>query len=332
MLRKFGEDQAANQAVLIAWNALFAMFPIVLVILGVVGAVLNAAGVGSGAVQRDLIAVFPGPVQAEVQKALDQVKQQTGVFFMVGFAGLVWSGTNLFGTMEYSFDLLWRAERRSFIRMRLMATSMMAIFSVLTVIAVGTAALLPWLGQVPDLPRFLSGPIAAGLQVVIGVATGFALFGSMYYVVPNRRQSLGVVWPGALLAGVLFEGLTLLFPLYLRFNKGIDQYGSSFGLMFLLMTFFYFLGLITMLGAEVNAILYPVPVTRAGKDAADPIPPPPARTERLPEARASRSKAGREPERRVAEAKPTAGARRALLAILGVAIGLFALRKGRDLA
>lgn len=313
MLAKFGEDQGPNQAVLIAWNALFAMFPIVLVILGVVGVVLNAVGVGSGVVQRDVIAVLPGPVQGQVLTALDHVKHQTGAFFIVGFLGLVWTGTSLFGTMEYSFDLVFRAGRRSFVRMRLMAVSMMAIFSVLTVLAVGTAALLPWLGRIPDVPGFLSGAVATVLQIVIGVAIGFALFGSMFYVVPNRKQTLKVVWPGALLAGVLFEGLTLLFPLYLRFNKGIDQYGATFGLMFLLMTFFYFLGLITMLGAEVNATLYPAPVAREAKAAGDP---------------------GGRPrvEGSAARARRSVGVKRALFAVLGAAIGLFALRKGRDLA
>jgi predicted lipid-binding transport protein (Tim44 family) len=75
------------------------------------------------------------------------------------------------------------------------------------------------------------------------------------------------VLPGALLAGVLFEVVTQLFPLYVTLNKGLNQYGKTFGLIFLLMTFFFFLGLITMLGVELNSIIYPVPVELPGKDA-----------------------------------------------------------------
>jgi len=313
LVRKFGEDQAANQAVLVAWNALFAMFPIVLVILGVVGVALNAVGLGSGIVQRDVIAALPADssVQGQVLHALEGVKQQTGLFFVVGFAGLVWSGSSLFGTMESSFDLLWHAKPRGFIQMRLMAVSMIGIFTVLTVIAIGTASMLPLLGRLPDVPPFLtSGPLPTLLQVVVGVGTGFLLFGSMYYVVPNRKQRFGVVWPGALLAGALFEALTLLFPLYLNVNKGIDQYGATFGLMFLLMTFFYFLGLITMLGAELNALLYPVPVARP-KEGPDPLAP-----RRSPES----------PRRR-----RLSGPKRAVMAVVGVLVGIFALRKSRDL-
>jgi uncharacterized BrkB/YihY/UPF0761 family membrane protein len=41
---------------------------------------------------------------------------------------------------------------------------------------------------------------------------------------------------------------------YIQLNRGINQYGSSFAFLFVLLAFFYFLGLITMLGAEVNAV------------------------------------------------------------------------------
>src|SRR5207302_7046570 len=34
----------------------------------------------------------------------------------------------------------------------------------------------------------------------------------------------------------------------------------------LLMTFFFFLGLITMIGVEVNSVIYPVPIALPGKD------------------------------------------------------------------
>ncbi|TMD40700.1 MAG: YihY/virulence factor BrkB family protein [Chloroflexi bacterium] len=94
---------------------------------------------------------------------------------------------------------------------------------------------------------------------------GRQLGGPVYFVIPNRRQEWGKVWPGALVAGIAFELVTLIFPLYLTVNKGINQYGATFGLMFLLMTFFYFIGLIAMLGVEFNAVLFPVPVEQPSR-------------------------------------------------------------------
>jgi len=119
------------------------------------------------------------------------------------------------------------------------------------------------LNQLPYLPTALAnGTVDFALQVVLGVGTGFLLFLAIYYVVPNRRQDWGKVWIGAALAGVLVEGLSLLFPLYLRLTGGGGTYGKTFGLLFLLMVYFYFLGIVTMVGFEVNSLVSPVPVDR----------------------------------------------------------------------
>ena len=66
------------------------------------------------------------------------------------------------------------------------------------------------------------------------------------------------VLPGALFSGVLFYVLTLVFPLYLSLNHGINQYGSQFAFLFTLLFFFYFVGLITVLGIQINATLFPM--------------------------------------------------------------------------
>ena len=144
---------------------------------------------------------------------------------------------------------------------------MVFLFTILVGVAVATSALLPALKHIPNIPEFLySGVAAFILQVAVGITAGLLLFGSMYYVIPNRKQQFRKVIPGALVAGLLFELITLLFPLYLSINNGINQYGKTFGLFFLLMTFFFFLGLITMIGVEVNSVIYPVPIELPGKD------------------------------------------------------------------
>src|SRR3989442_4931215 len=144
---------------------------------------------------------------------------------------------------------------------------MVFLFTILVGVAVATASILPVLKHIPNIPPILYSAAATFiLQVIVGVIAGFLLFASIYYVIPNRKQQFYKVIPGALVAGVLFELVTLLFPLYLSINRGINQYGATFGLLFLLMTFFFFLGLITMIGVEVNSVIYPVPIDLPGKD------------------------------------------------------------------
>jgi len=266
VILKFLEDQAPNWAALIAWNALFAMFPIVIFAASLLGFALRLFGEANSAVYKTIFTAIPGDT-SDLLKAVSGVKSQSGVLFIVGLVGLLWGGSALFGAIEQAFAVIYHTKPRDFIRQRLIAFGMVFLFTILVGIAVATSALLPALKHIPGIPEVLySGAAAFILQVLIGITAGFLLFGSMYYVIPNRKQQFRKVILGALVAGVLFEMITLLFPLYISLNNGINQYGKTFGLFFVLMTFFFLLGLITMVGVEVNSVIFPVPVELPGKD------------------------------------------------------------------
>ena len=55
--------------------------------------------------------------------------------------------------------------------------------------------------------------------------------------------------PGALLAGVLMEIVTLAFPLYAKLVHGFNTYGAAFALFFLLATWLFFICQFILLGA-----------------------------------------------------------------------------------
>ncbi|HEX6350530.1 MAG TPA: YihY/virulence factor BrkB family protein [Candidatus Dormibacteraeota bacterium] len=318
VVQKFMADNGPNQAILIAWNVLFSIFPIALALAAILGLVLSHAGVKADAIYQTVLAIIPDDKgRAQALSGLDSVKRQSGLFFLVGLGGLLWSGSSLFGAMEQSFDVIFQCPQRNFIRQKLMGFLMMLLFVVLAGIAVGTSALLPLLKLIPAVPAsWTQGASVYVLQPALGIASGVLLFGVLYYVVPNRKQRLGEVWPGALLAGVAFYALTLLFPLYLSFNKGLNQYGASFAFLFIVMNFFYFLGLVTMLGVELNAVLYPVPIKPESANV-----PGPAQGRRAPA--------------RPRSAKPRRSLRGALrgaaFGVVAAAIGVFAFTRRRDL-
>src|SRR6266571_5154122 len=101
VVRKFVADNGPNQAILMAWNVLFAIFPITLAMAAVLGLVLTHAGVKADAVYETVLAIVPDDQgRAQALSGLESVKRQSGLFFVVGFAGLLWSGSSLFGAME----------------------------------------------------------------------------------------------------------------------------------------------------------------------------------------------------------------------------------------
>lgn len=96
------------------------------------------------------------------------------------------------------------------------------------------AATLPTLFVGHQLgPHFRTSLLAAGRIQLSSYALAFLaatlLFLVLYRVLPNARQHLADVWPGALVAGALFVLLGQALPLYLRFVGAVIATGPAWG-------------------------------------------------------------------------------------------------------
>src|SRR5947209_1444841 len=153
LFRKLGEDQAFNWAVLIAWNLLQSLFPILLVMAAVLGVALGWIGVGSQEVYGTVISVIPDPAaQRQALSALSLFHQKSGIFLLVGFVGLVWSGAGVFRTMEQAFAVIYHTRQRSLIKGVLMSIAMVLLLTVFGGLMLTSTTLLGLLNQLPYLP------------------------------------------------------------------------------------------------------------------------------------------------------------------------------------
>lgn len=260
VVQKFIADNGAVWSVAIAWGALFSMFPIILGTASIVGFALGFAGVSEQQLFAGILSQVPEANRNDIARALHGTRQYSGIFGLLGLVGLYFSATGLFGTMEQAFAQVFRVKPRGLVKQRLMGLIMMLAFAALGGLTILTASLLPALPGLPDLPLpagLLRGATPVILQVVTGLLAGIVLYTLVFWVVPPKKQDWRHVWPGAVVSGVLFEIVGLVFPLYLTVNSGINVYGQFFATLFVLLTFFYLLGLITVIGAEVNAVLRP---------------------------------------------------------------------------
>lgn len=293
--KRYLDAQGPNWATLVAWNALFALFPMVLIAITVLGAVLHDPGTAKN-VEQAVVNAFPGKsTQTQILQALDGVKHNSGIFAVVGFIGLLWSGSSLFSAIEQALSSLYPCKPRDFLQQKLMSFGMIFLFTALAVPLVLSSALLPALQSLSFVPQFLThGPAALLIQIGAGILDGALIFFAIYYVVPHRKQRLRHVWPGAVAAGVLLEGFTFLFPLYVHLAGGFNTYGATFALFFLLMTYMFFLGQITVIGGAVNAEY------ELAHDPGDCIAPTPEQAMRPPQAPANTTLPGKAQRERVA--------------------------------
>ena len=261
-VKRYLDTGGPNWATIIAWNLFFAFFPMVILAITVVGLVLQDPGTRA-TIEHQVVAAFPScSAQAgcQILDALNSFQQRTGLYALIGVIGLVWTGMSLFSAIEQGLDALHGIPTRGFFRQKLMCIVMVVLFTVLAVPLVATGSLLSLLQSLPGLPDFLrSGPASLIIQVAGGVIVATILFGVILYVVPNRKQSVRSVLPGAVTIGVLFEALTLLFPLYFRLVTHSPQWGQTFGFVFVLLFYFFLVGQLVMLGGALNAVVQPAP-------------------------------------------------------------------------
>jgi membrane protein len=257
---RFLSAQGPNWATIIAWNLFFAFFPMVFLVITVVGLALHDPGARAAIIQQ-VLAAFPscrapqsGGGSCQLITALDDFRQSTGLFAIIGILGLVWSGASLFSAIENGLDSLYPCKPRGFVKQKLVAIGMVVVFVVMALPLLLSGSLLSLLQSIPGLPGFLHGGVAGILiQVGAGVVDASLLFGIIYYVVPHRKQHVRDILGGAIAAGVLFEALTLLFPLYFKLVTNSPQWGQTFGLVFVLLFYFALLSQVIMLGGAFNA-------------------------------------------------------------------------------
>jgi membrane protein len=253
VITAFGESEASNFAAALAFSAFLAMFPMMLGALSIIGLAIRDPATEAH-FQSLILQLFPGSAQPELQRAIHGVKQSAGWLALVSLGGLIWSASGIFATMEFALTQIFGTKQRDMLRQKLMGFVMMFVLVVALGITVAANSASGYLS--PYIPY------AWVVSFVIGAAVMVALLVLLYRFVPNRTFTLREVLPGALLAGVMIEALSLAFPLYARFAGSFNTYGVQFGLFFLLATWLYLLSELLLLGAVYNRFRQGQPVTK----------------------------------------------------------------------
>ena len=208
--------------------------------------------------------VLPPGTSDVLAQYIKAAGQRSNALLGVAWLLSLWAASSVMKSLMQGFHATYRVPRsRSFWRETGIAIGMVFMTAVpLT----GASAMLVFGGQLENLVMQwlkvdpILNPLAGLWQVisqviryVIAVSAVITITGTLYYFGPYRRQKWIAVWPGAILATLLWFITTLGFGWYVRHMANYNVLYGSLGTGIALLVWMYLVSLIAILGCEFNA-------------------------------------------------------------------------------
>lgn len=263
IIQRFNADNCTHMAAAVSYYVLFSVVPFTVLLVSVFGFIMRDADVREEVIDR-LIETLPLETKSAqdnlVRDTIEGVKDVSAPLTLVGIVGTAWAASAMFGAIRKSLNIVWGVEKgRPLLQQKLIQKlidlGMVAGFGLLVLASlVGTG----FLRTLRQLSNENLGPLSEGtgffwsvLPFFLPALFTFAVFMLLYRYVPSAPTSFRTVWPGALLATVLFELAKNLFALYVANFGSYDIVYGSLGGILLFLTWTYITASILLLGAEL---------------------------------------------------------------------------------
>lgn len=249
----FLDHQATLNAGSMAYFSVISMFQLL-----VLGVVVLSFIVDQGEARQFVIdQVEAGtPLDADaIGGVIDAVITSRGGITIIGFVLLLWSALGIFSALSNGVSAAFADKtKRGFLKEKLIGLLLLTVTGTLVLgsIAIGVVTGIlqqQTAGLLENVPG--GGWALSAIGFVVPLLLIFVAFLIIYRVVPNRDVSFAEVWPGALVATLLWTILRFGFTYY---ATNIANYDSAFGPIstaITLLAFLYFASVIVLLGAEV---------------------------------------------------------------------------------
>ncbi len=238
------------------YNALLAMLAMLLALTAVVGIVLRADPHLQGDIRKATEAIIPviGGTPSEVTRAMVANSTVVGI---VGFFGLLWTGSKLFGAIEYGFCIIWDTKKRAYLKRKTMGLLMIFLAGVIVILSVviQLAFAAAW-GWMVGRQGFWYSAGTFVLKPLIGITVNFALFLFIYQVIPPVRQTVKRSAVGAAVSAVVFVVLQYLLAFYFGSISKLPSVYGSLATIVVLVVWLHLTGMVIFLGAEIIHALY----------------------------------------------------------------------------
>ncbi|MCU1370801.1 MAG: putative rane protein [Ilumatobacteraceae bacterium] len=245
---RVGEINGGSAASAITVTVFLSIFPLLLVVLAVVGFI--AAGNEDLASEVIDKLGLTGPAAQTMTDALQKASDSRQAASVIGLAGLAWAGSAVAVALQSGVRLPWQ-ERSNGIKDRLLGMAW------LVVLAIGFTVLVFLSGVLGFLPDWAPAPVATVLSIVVSIGIATVVFIWMFWGLGTRRVGWRDLVPGAVVAAVGFEVLALVGTVYVPqlISRSSALYGSI-GIVFAILAWLALFARLLVFSSTLNAVLY----------------------------------------------------------------------------
>ncbi len=245
--KKFGEDRAGGMAALLAYYGFFALFPLLLVLVTVLGFVLQ----GHPAQQASVLAA----AKRDFPSLADYLKvgsiSGSGLALGIGILAALWAGLGVAGAAQQAMNTIWgvpRNDQPNMWKSRLRSLALLATLGSALVLSTAASAL-----------NGIGGSFAALFTLVGTVAPlvlNLALYLLAFRLLTVEPLSWRDVLPGAVAGAVTWTLLQWLGGYYTRhvIAHASHIYGT-FAVVIGLLTWLHLGAQTTLYAAEANSVI-----------------------------------------------------------------------------
>jgi membrane protein len=245
-----------THAASIAYYALLSLFPFLLLVISMLGAV-TADDADRMSVLSFVFRYFPTQLDFVTGQldALRTARLQLGV---AGSLALIWGSLGVFGAVTSAVNEAWGVEKqRSFWKHRLVSFLMLVAAGGVMMLALLLVSLIQmaqatWFGAMLASYTWLT---TLQTYAVRNLATGLLVIGLglVFYFIPNAKTRFRDVWVGAVLTGLLWRLAFQGFAWYIRMNAGLKMIHGSVAAVIVFLLWVYVSSIILMYGVEFTA-------------------------------------------------------------------------------
>lgn len=263
-IMEFIEDDCHRLAAAISYYTVFALPPLLILILVLVGTLFDAEAARER-LQAQVAELLGNDAADQIGTMIEQASRPDfggPLTAAIGVGLLLFGATGAFVQLQIALNKAWdvhpdpnRGGAKNFILKRLLSLSMIVGIAFLMLVSLLASAIIGAFGDVIAglLPNLLSGPLLQGIDIGLSLAVATVLFAAIFKFMPDAQVHWRTVWLGAFVTAVLFVAGKFALGLWFGRSDPGEAYGAA-GSLALILVWIYYSAMILLLGAEFTQV------------------------------------------------------------------------------